>query len=308
MSVLTVIQARMGSSRLPGKVLAPVGDRPMLAFQLARLAVAPPGPMVVATSTAARDDAVADVAGRAGVAVVRGDEDDVLGRFLTALDHHPADDVVRLTADCPLADPALVAEVVTQHRERGADYTSNVHPRSYPKGLDVEVVRADVLRSTAAAAVDPAEREHVTPFVVRHPERFALSTCWSGDARLGREWWTVDRPEDLEVIQAMVAATDDPIRAPWRAYLDGWGRRATPAAGELWLRPEPPQGTGPGPRTTSWTACRDERAEDRIVVVVEAGCATVAYESGDPTPEVAALVDAVLADDVQVAVRAGDRG
>ncbi|MCB0964211.1 MAG: NTP transferase domain-containing protein, partial [Acidimicrobiales bacterium] len=123
---LVVVQARAGSTRLPGKVLAPIGDRPMLGLMLARLApLADRAHLVVATTVHDRDDPVAAVAAEAGWAVVRGDEDDVLGRFLEALGRHRADDVVRLTADCPLIDPAVVAAALDLHRRTGADYTSN---------------------------------------------------------------------------------------------------------------------------------------------------------------------------------------
>ena len=181
----------MGSSRLPGKVLEDLGGRPMLRFQLDRLAPLDVDHLVVATSTLARDDAIAEVAAAGGTPVVRGPEADVLERFLVALRTYPADTVVRLTGDCPLSDPGIIGEVVALHHERGADYTSNVFPRTFPKGLDVEVVSADALRTAAAEATDAAEREHVTPYLYRHPERFRLANLRSG-LGLGDERWTVD--------------------------------------------------------------------------------------------------------------------
>ena len=158
MTTLCVIQARMGSTRLPGKVLADLGGRPMLAFMLARVApLVGRGveEVVVATSDGAIDEPVAEVARAAGVAAVRGSEHDVLGRYLLALEDHPADTVVRLTADCPLTDPALVSEVLALHRRAGADYTSNTLIRTFPDGLDVEVMAAAALRTAAAEARRP---------------------------------------------------------------------------------------------------------------------------------------------------------
>lgn len=302
MTVAVVVQARMGSTRLPGKVLAPLGGMPMLAFQLARLAVDPPGPVIVATSTMSRDDPIVEVAEAAGTAVVRGDEADVLNRYLTALDEHGAEHVVRLTADCPLTDPALVAEAVDLHLRSEADYTSNVHPRSYPKGLDVEVVRATALRVAAEEATDPGEREHVTPFTVRRPRRFRLATLWSGDAALAREWWTVDRPEDLEDLRATIEGLDDPIGAPWRAVLAARGRRRGPGADELWLRPEPPPAPGSAPWTTTWEAVRGRSIEGQVRLAVDDGVGTVTYDTPSPASAVLALVNAAVADTVQVAV------
>ena len=239
MTTLAVVQARAGSTRLPGKVLLPVGGRPMLAFMLERLAGTHVDQLVVATSTDVRDDAVADAASAAGVAVVRGSESDVLARFVAALDAYPADVVVRLTADCPLIDPALVDEVVTARAASGADYASNTLVRTYPDGLDVEVLTAAALRTAAAEATDPAEREHVTPFVYRRPDRFHLLAV-VGPESLGHERWTVDTAEDIERVRAIVAHLDDPIGAGWRAILAVAGRHAPSADHELRpLRPEP---------------------------------------------------------------------
>jgi spore coat polysaccharide biosynthesis protein SpsF len=199
---LVVVQARMGSTRLPGKVLADLAGRPLLAFLLERLA-ALPWKRVVATSELDRDDAVAAAAAEAGVAVVRGPEEDVLTRFAMAIDAYEPDLVVRLTADCPLSDPALVRAAVEQQRTAGADYVSNTVVRTFPDGLDVEVVRASVLRQAALEATDGFEREHVTPFVYRHPERFSHEVL-RNDVDLSAERWTVDTAEDLEFVRSVV--------------------------------------------------------------------------------------------------------
>jgi spore coat polysaccharide biosynthesis protein SpsF len=227
-SALCVVQARTGSNRLPGKVLQDLGGRPLLRFMLDRLADLRVDELVVATSVLDRDDAVVDVAWDAGRQVVRGSESDVLSRFVDALDARPADHVIRLTADCPLADPVLIESVLARHLDRGADYTSNVFPRTFPRGLDCEVMTATALRSAHAEATDAAEREHVTPFLYRRPERFALANM-RNDRVLGREGWTVDTADDLVFVRSVV----DKMRAAgagdsfsWREAWSVVGSRA----------------------------------------------------------------------------------
>lgn len=207
MSVLCVVQARLASTRLPGKVLADLGGRPLLAFLLERLAPltdASVDRIVVATSDRAADDPITDVARRVGVETVRGPEHDVLGRFGVTLDRYPADVVVRLTGDCPFVDPALVTAAVALRAESDADYVSNTLVRTYPDGFDVEVLTAAALRRAAAEAVDDVEREHVTPFVYRRPAQFALRTLRHDGPPLGHLRCTVDEAEDLEVARTLV--------------------------------------------------------------------------------------------------------
>jgi spore coat polysaccharide biosynthesis protein SpsF (cytidylyltransferase family) len=244
---LVVVQARMGSTRLPGKVLMEVGGRPMLGLMLSRLQLlADRGiDVVVATSDLDRDDPVVDLAGRYRTPVVRGSEADVLERFVTALEHHPADDVVRLTADCPLIDPDVVWAVLEAHRASGRDYTSNTLVRTFPDGLDVEVIRASALEDANAEATDPAEREHVTPFVYRRTRRYLLGQVVCPQP-LGRERWTVDRPEDLAVIRRAVEAVGDPIHAGWADLLAALGARVVPEAGPVLADPGPAVAHEPG--------------------------------------------------------------
>lgn len=211
---LAVLQARMSSTRLPGKVLAPVAGAPMILRQIERLRRARSlDRIVVATSVEAGDDELAQVLAAAGVPVHRGDLADVLGRFIGALDAFgPAETLVRLTADCPLADPAVIDATIAHFHETGADYASNVaEPRTFPKGLDVEVMRADALRRAAAETADPYDREHVTPFLYRNPDRFRLAGH-AQDADEGEVRWTVDRPDDLEFVRAVYDGlyADDP--------------------------------------------------------------------------------------------------
>jgi spore coat polysaccharide biosynthesis protein SpsF len=237
MTTLVVVQARMGSTRLPGKVLRDLGGRPVLVLLLERLlAGALDADVVVATSDLGGDDPVVATARAAGVDVVRGPEQDVLARFTLCLDRHPADAVVRITADCPLTDPALVAEAVDLHRRTGADYTSNTLVRTYPDGLDVEVLRADALRAADAEATDAVEREHVTPFVYRRPERFQLRALRQPNP-LGDERWTLDTADDLADLDDVVGRLRDPVGAGWQEILAVIGRRRPPSDGALWLRP-----------------------------------------------------------------------
>jgi spore coat polysaccharide biosynthesis protein SpsF len=197
MRILAILQARMSSSRLPGKVLKDVLGAPMMARQIERLHNARLiSDLCVATSNNPEDTAVADGAEDLGCLVFRGSLDDVLGRYVGALDRHGADHVVRVTADCPLADWRVVDDVIRLHLDSGADYTSNTVERTYPKGLDVEIVKADLLRLAAIEGQDPYEREHVTPFFYRRPERFQIrQLTQSPDENLWR--WTVDTPADF---------------------------------------------------------------------------------------------------------------
>jgi len=236
--VICVVQARTGSTRLPGKVLADLGGKPLLRFMLDRLSGLAVDDLVVATSDLSRDQAVAEVAAAASVAVVRGSEGDVLDRFRLALDRFPAAHVVRLTADCPLMDPAVVEAVVERHRATGADYTSNVLPRTFPKGLDVEVARGDALLSAAREATDQPEREHVTPFLYRHPERFRLANLRS-PCPLGDENWCVDTPADLDFVRDAVTALGRTAFS-WKDVLAVVGRRQQDEGDGLRLRPAGP--------------------------------------------------------------------
>ena len=146
----------------------------------------------------------------------------MLGRFGLAIERFDPETVVRLTGDNPLTDPGIVADAVALHRSSGADYTSNVHPRSFPKGLDVEVASAAALSTAIVEAVDPYEREHVTPFLYRHPERFRIANLASGQD-LGDLGWTVDTPEDMERIRRIVGLLDDPAEASWTEILAAVG-------------------------------------------------------------------------------------
>ncbi|TAJ69448.1 MAG: flagellin modification protein FlmC [Phenylobacterium sp.] len=200
---LAILQARMTSSRLPGKVMAPVLGEPMIGRQLERLGrSARIGRIVVATSTDASDDPLADYVAGLGHLVFRGSLTDVLDRFGGAMALVPeADTVVRLTADCPLADWTVIDATIDSRREAGADYASNTPAvRTYPHGLDVEVMSREALARACREAADPYEREHVTPFIYRRPDEFRLAYL-SQPVSLAHLRWTVDLPEDLAFVR-----------------------------------------------------------------------------------------------------------
>ncbi|HEX5379979.1 MAG TPA: glycosyltransferase family protein [Phenylobacterium sp.] len=206
--ILGVIQARMSSSRLPGKVLAPVLDMPMIGRQVERLRRSRRlDDLVLATSVEPSDSPLADYCASIGLRVIRGPLADVLARFALALDAFPqARTLVRLTADCPLTDWRVLDAVVDRHRDRGADYTANTLPvRTFPHGLDVEVAKVEAFRAAVAEAADPYEREHVMPFLYRNPQRFRIEGL-TREPSLAHLRWTVDYPEDLEFVRHVYGA------------------------------------------------------------------------------------------------------
>jgi len=205
--ILAVLQARLSSTRLPGKVMRPLLGRPMIERQIERLRrAARIDRLVVATSVEASDDPLAAWCAASGVDVFRGPLDDVLARFAAAAEAFgPADPVVRLTADCPLADPGVIDACIDLHLRAGGDYTSNALTRTYPVGLDVEVVTAQALATAAREATDPYEREHVMPFLYRRPQRFRIVQLTQAE-NLGALRWTVDTPEDFAFVEGVYAA------------------------------------------------------------------------------------------------------
>jgi spore coat polysaccharide biosynthesis protein SpsF len=209
----------MGSTRLPGKVLASIGGEPMLARVVERVSAAQSiDQVVVATTTAHGDDALVDLAVRRGWNIARGSEDDVLDRYYQAAVERGASVVVRVTSDCPLIDPAIIDDVVARLRNGEADYASNtLEPRTYPRGLDVEAMRFAALADAWHEDSNPAWREHVTPYLYRHPERFRLVGV-STDPSHADHRWSVDTFEDLELVRRIWDAMEDKSLG-WRAVL-----------------------------------------------------------------------------------------
>lgn len=193
----------MGSTRLPGKVLKPLAGAPMIQRQLERLArCAEVDQIVVATTESPNEGPLVDLlAGLKGVAVFRGSEADVLSRFMGAAVAYGADVVVRVTADCPLIDPQVVDAAVGLYRSQlpNVQYVSNGIVRTYPRGLDVEVFPMAALSEANAESVSPSDREHVTPFIWRQPDRYPRADLVDVEDN-SKYRWTVDTPEDLELV------------------------------------------------------------------------------------------------------------
>ena len=211
MKTVAIVQARTGSTRLPGKVLAEVGGRPMLAQQLRRLRQARAlTEIVVATTTDPRDDPVAELAEAEGSRCFRGSEADVLSRYVGAARASGADAVVRLTADCPLIDAGVVDRVTEMLVDGRAeyDYVSNVVRRTYPQGLDAEALFVDTLERVDRLASTPAAREHVTWFIAsERPELFLIGSVTDDDNNSDIRW-TVDTAEDLEHVRRLYTELD----------------------------------------------------------------------------------------------------
>lgn len=204
MTSVAIIQARFNSSRLPGKVLADIAGRPMLQRVLERVRAAPGvDQVVVATTQHQSDNVISDWCGAHGIAVYRGSDEDVLTRFWECLQRYPSDYVIRVTADDPLKDPILIARALALCASAPeVDYASNTLQPSYPEGLDVEVLKYRALERAAREATLPSEREHVTPYVWKHPDRFVLRD-FAMRPNLSHWRLTVDKPNDLILMRAI---------------------------------------------------------------------------------------------------------
>lgn len=208
MKTLVVVQARMGSSRLPGKVALPLAGAPLLVRMIERIQQAKtPFEITVATSTDQADDVVVELAKRAGVRWHRGHPLDCLNRHATAAKEAGADHVVKIPSDCPLIDPGVIDEVLGFYFANRAafDFVSNLHPPSWPDGNDVEVMPAELLRLADREATKPLEREHTTPFFWEQPQRFRIGNVRSSDGvdRSMSHRFTIDYPEDYRFIAAV---------------------------------------------------------------------------------------------------------
>ena len=197
--VVALVQARMGSSRLPGKVMKSVANRPLIAHVLTRVALASRiNQVVLATSDRSADDPLADFVQEAGFTVFRGSENDVLARYVAAMEAIWADTVIRITGDCPLADPALIDEAIMVYARAGVDYLSNVAPPTYPDGLDIEVFSANALRRAGREATSKFDREHATPYL--RSGRFTTANM-AADKDYSACRLTVDEVADLTVVR-----------------------------------------------------------------------------------------------------------
>lgn len=228
-----LVQARMSSRRLPGKVLRPVLGKPLLGYLFDRLRRCRAVSFVaLATSTGTEDDPVADFAQSQGVAVFRGPLDDVAARFLGAAERFGLETFVRITGDSPLIDPALVDEAVRLHAVPPAtDLATNVWPRSFPKGMSVEAIRTEAFRRALDRMTDPLTgwREHVTQAFYAEPDRYRIRSFTGGGGRADLQL-SVDTPEDFARFEAIVSAMDrPPAEYGWAEIVELAARLPAPA-------------------------------------------------------------------------------
>jgi spore coat polysaccharide biosynthesis protein SpsF len=200
MKIIAIIQAHMGSTRLPGKVLRDLGGRTMLARVVRRAQRTKLiDEVTVACSTDPEDDAIVSECAKLGIRVHRGSDDDVLDRYHGATEAFQPDAVVRITSDCPLIEPEVSDKVISRFLESGADYVSNTIDRTYPRGLDTEVCKKSCLDQAWAEATEKYQRVHVTPYLYQNANLFRIEQV-RGERDLNELRWTVDTPEDYEFV------------------------------------------------------------------------------------------------------------
>ena len=217
--VVAIIQARMGSTRLPGKVLLDLHGQTMLQRVVGRTRHAHlVDEVVVATTRHETDEPIIEECRRIGVPSFLGSEEDVLDRYNRAAEAHRADVVVRITSDCPLIDPSETDRVVRAFLDSRPDYASNFLRRTYPRGLDTEAMSTATLAHAWLEARESYERIHVTPYIYGHPETFQLLAV-AGREDHSNYRWTVDTPEDLEFVSEVYRLLGDRDMAGWREVL-----------------------------------------------------------------------------------------
>lgn len=206
MKIIGIIQARMGSSRFPGKVLKEICGKTILEHIVERLKSSKLlNEVYVATSVSQIDDEVEKLCIEKNIKVFRGSENDVLDRFYQAAKHFGAgenDAIARITGDCPLIDPAVADEIIELFIEKNHDYAANVNPPTYPDGLDFEVMKFKTLEKAWKEANLQSEREHVTLHIRNHSEIYSIGNLYCKNDYSGLRW-TLDEPEDFEVIKAI---------------------------------------------------------------------------------------------------------
>ncbi|MGA8761466.1 MAG: glycosyltransferase family protein, partial [Candidatus Sulfotelmatobacter sp.] len=206
--VVAIIQARMGSTRLPGKVLADIHGQPMLERVIERARAAQGlDEIVVATSIEPADNAIATFCREHQCTCFRGSEMDVLDRYYQAAPEFGADTIVRITSDCPLIDPQIIEKTVRAFLKERPDYASNSLDRTYPRGLDTEVIARPALERAWRAARETYQRVHVTPYIYQNPGEFKILSV-TGDTDHSAYRWTVDTSEDLEFVRAIYSHMD----------------------------------------------------------------------------------------------------
>ena len=220
LKVVAIIQARMGSTRLPGKVLLDLAGASVLSRVLERVRRTDSiDEVVVATTDRPSDDIIVQECLRYQIPVFRGQEEDVLDRYYRAAVSAKADVVVRITSDCPLIDPEVTGKTVQAFMAEHPDYASNCLVRTYPRGLDTEVMTLRTLERAWREATQPYERAHVTPYIYENPGEFKLLSV-TGEADWSGHRWTVDTPEDLELVRSVYARLNHRNQFLWRDVLD----------------------------------------------------------------------------------------
>ncbi len=205
---MIVVQARLGSTRLPGKIFKPVMGKPLLSYQLERLGrVTNIEGIVIATTTNPKDQPIVDYCNKESLHCIRGSEEDVLSRYVAASDAFGLEVVVRVTSDCPLIDPNLIEKGLEcfWHNFETLDYLSICHDRTYPLGMDFEIIRVSALKKAFFEAQDSAEKEHVTPYIWNHPELFGLANMQQAKDQSSYRL-TVDTQDDFLVIEHILKA------------------------------------------------------------------------------------------------------
>ena len=202
---IAIVQARLGSTRLPGKILLPLAAQTVLAHVLMRCAAVPGiDGVCCATTTLDEDEAVAEEAMRCGVLVYRGSAEDVLARYAGAARAADADIILRVTSDCPAIDPAICGALLDLRAETGASYAANNMPGSWPHGLDCEAFTRDTLEAADVNATQPFEREHVSPWM-RQKKGLPRANLEAPPDLSGETRWTLDYPEDYAFFEALFA-------------------------------------------------------------------------------------------------------
>lgn len=204
MKIVIIVQARMTSTRLPGKVLKQVLGKPLLEYQIDRLhRVKLAHEIVIATTTNVTDEPIVELCDRLSIPYFRGSEEDVLARYYGAALQHKADVVVRVTSDCPLIDPQVIDRVIQHYIDDRYDYVSNCLERTYPRGMDTEVFSFKALDEAFLEATAQPDREHVTPFIHQQSDRYKLGSVLY-NRNCSQHRWTVDTPEDFALIQKIL--------------------------------------------------------------------------------------------------------
>ena len=219
MRIVAIIQARMGSTRLPGKTLEKIAGMTMLERVVRRTAASRLiSEVTVATTVSPHDDVIYDASSGIGCRCFRGSEQDVLDRYLRAADEFESEIVVRITSDCPLIDAAVVDRVITAFLDEAPDYASNTLERTYPRGLDTEVLSRAALERAWREADQPYQREHVTPFIWQQPSLFRLLSVTDIEDH-SRHRWTVDTIDDLRFVRSIYERWPNREEPGWRDVL-----------------------------------------------------------------------------------------